>query len=175
MTYSAQVTSPAVPLITVSSTLPVQYEGFVQPPPLDTPIPLHKNPSPLITVETPMNKWTVLPFVLSGLISTEGYATPPGSVTTEIRVRYDQRDLTSPTAAHRLLRRIRDAALESCGASPFSLPEFKAATVASRCWIDAVDNAVRRIDDPLLTAAAHEGRPRTIQTVSELRNPLPPK
>jgi hypothetical protein len=56
------------------------------------------------------------------------------------------------------LRRIGDAALESCGVSSFSLTEFKAATVVSRCWKDAVDNAVRRIDDPLLTAAAREGR-----------------
>jgi UrcA family protein len=105
-----------------------------------------------------MNKWTVLAFVLGGVVSTEGYAGPTGVVTTEIRVRYDQRELTSPAAAHRLLRRIRDAALESCGASPFSLPEFKAATLASQCWRDAVDNAVRHIDDPLLTAAARADR-----------------
>jgi UrcA family protein len=106
-----------------------------------------------------VNKWTVFSLVLGGFVSTESYATPSALITTEIRVRYDQQDLTSPAAAHRLLRRIRDAALKSCGASPFSLPEFKSATVASQCWRDAVDNAVRRIDDPLLTAAAREGRP----------------
>ena len=105
-----------------------------------------------------MNKWTVFALMLSGLVSAECHAAPTGSITTEIRVRYDHRELTSPAAAHRLLRRIRDAALESCGASPFSLPEFKAATVASQCWRDAVDNAVRRIDDPLLTAAARADR-----------------
>jgi UrcA family protein len=106
-----------------------------------------------------MNKWIVFAFVLGGVVSTEGYAGPPmGLVTTEIRVRYDHRELTSPAAAHRLLTRIRGAALESCGASPFSLPEFKAATVASQCWRDAVDNAVRSIDDPLLTAAARADR-----------------
>jgi UrcA family protein len=105
-----------------------------------------------------MNKWTVFAFVLGGVVSTEGYAAPTGLVTTEIRVRYDHRELTSPAAAHRLLTRIRDAALESCGASPFSLPEFKAATVASQCWRDAVENAVRSIDDPLLTAAARADR-----------------
>ncbi len=105
-----------------------------------------------------MNKWTVFAFVLGGVISTESDAAPTGSVTTEIRVRYDHRDLTSPAAAHRLLGRIRDAALETCGASPFSLPEFKAATVASQCWRDAVENAVRSIDDPLLTAAARADR-----------------
>jgi UrcA family protein len=105
-----------------------------------------------------MNKGIAFAFVLGSVIATEGYAAPTGLVTTEIRVRYDHRDLTSPAAARHLLRRIRDAALESCGASPFSLPEFKAATVASRCWRDAVDNAVRRIDDPLLTAAARADR-----------------
>jgi UrcA family protein len=105
-----------------------------------------------------MNKWTVFAFVLGSIVSMEGYAAPTGWVTTEIRVRYDHRELTSPAAARRLLRQIGDAALESCGASVFSLAEFKTATVASRCWRDAVDAAVRRIDDPLLTAAARERR-----------------
>jgi UrcA family protein len=105
-----------------------------------------------------MSKWIVVALVLGGIVSTEGHATATGSETTEIRVRYERRELTSPAAARRLLRRIGDAALESCGASSFSLPEFKTATVVSRCWRDAVDDAVRRVDHPLLTAAAREGR-----------------
>jgi UrcA family protein len=114
-----------------------------------------------------MNKWTLFACVLASIVATEGYAAPTGSETAEIRVRYDQRDLTSPAAAHRLLRRIGEAALESCGASSFSLPEFKAATVASRCYRDAVDGAVRRIDNPLLTAAALEGRPASARRSAE--------
>jgi UrcA family protein len=102
--------------------------------------------------------WIALPFLLAGIASTEGHAAATGLETTEIRVRYERRELTSPAAARRLLRRIGDAALESCGASSFSLAEFKTATVVSRCWRDAVADAVRRIDDPLLTAAAREGR-----------------
>ena len=102
--------------------------------------------------------WIALPFLLAGIASTEGHAAPTGLETTEIRVRYERRELTSPAAARRLLRRIGDAALESCGASSFSLAEFKTATVVSRCWRDAVDDTVRRSDDPLLTAAAREGR-----------------
>jgi UrcA family protein len=104
-----------------------------------------------------MSKWIVVALVLGGIVSTEGLAAAAGLETAETRVRYERRELASPAAARRLLRRIGDAALESCGAS-FSLAEFKTATVESRCWRDAVDDAVRRIDDPLLTAAAREGR-----------------
>src|SRR5882724_7152175 len=77
--------------------------------------------------------WIVLPFLLTGIASTEGHAAPTGLETTEIRVRYERRELTSPAAARSLLRRIGDAALESCGASSFSLSEVKSATVVSRC------------------------------------------
>jgi len=105
-----------------------------------------------------MSKWIVVALVLGGIVSTEGHAAATGLETTEIRVRFERRDLTSPATARSLLRRIGGAALESCGASSFSLVEFKAATMMSRCWRDAVDNAVRRIDDPLLTEAAREGR-----------------
>jgi UrcA family protein len=105
-----------------------------------------------------MSKWIVVAFVLGGIVLTEGHAAATGFETSEIRVRYERRELTSPASARRLLKRIGDAALESCGASSFSLAEFKTATVASQCWRDAVDGAVRRIDDPLLTAAASEDR-----------------
>jgi UrcA family protein len=103
-----------------------------------------------------MNKWAVLACVLSVIVSTEGYAAPTRSETTKIRLRYDRRELTSPAAARHLLRRLGKAALESCGASSFSLEEIKTAALTSRCWRDAVDDAVRRIDEPLLTAAVRE-------------------
>ena len=104
-----------------------------------------------------MSKWIVVAFVLCGIVLTQGRAAATEVETAQVRMRYERWELTSPTAAHHLLRRIGDAALESCGAS-FSLAEFKTATVASQCWRDAVDEAVRRIDNPLLTAAAQEDR-----------------
>jgi UrcA family protein len=104
-----------------------------------------------------MDKWWLVAFVLGGIVLTKTHATAAAMDRSEIRVRYDRRELASPAGAHRLLGRIGDAALESCGASMFSLVEFKAAIMASRCWRDAVDDAVRHVDDPLLTAAAREG------------------
>ena len=85
------------------------------------------------------------------------HAPPAAAQSTEIRVRYDHRELSSPAGARHLLRRIGNAALESCGASSFSLSEVKTAAMASPCWKDAVDDAVRRVHHPMLTAAAHEG------------------
>ncbi len=105
-----------------------------------------------------MNKWIAVTLVLGGIVSTQAHAAATELKTTEIRVQFARRELTSAAGARRLLRRIGGAALESCGASSFSLAEFKTATLMSRCWRDAVDDAVRRVDDPLLTAAAHEGR-----------------
>ncbi len=99
----------------------------------------------------------VLPILLAG-IGPGGHAAPTGLETSEIRLRYQHGALISPAAARGLLKRIGDAALEACGASPFSLAEFKTATEQSRCWRDAVDDAVRRIGSPVLSAAASEGR-----------------
>lgn len=61
-------------------------------------------------------------------------------------------DLATPTAARRLLARIGNAALEACGASTFSLADYKSAIRASPCWHDAVEDASRRIGSPTLRA-----------------------
>jgi UrcA family protein len=102
--------------------------------------------------------WVVLPCLLAGIASTESHAAQAGLGTTEVRVRYKPGELTSPTAMRGLIRRIGDAALEACGASSFSLAEVKTATKLSQCWRDAVDDAVRRVGSPALSAVASEGR-----------------
>jgi UrcA family protein len=105
----------------------------------------------------PHLSWVVLPFLLAGTAS-EGLAAPGRLETSTIRVRYNRTELTSTLGARNLLKRIGNAALESCGASSFSLAEFKAATEQSRCWRTAVDDAVRSIGSPVLNAAAEQGR-----------------
>jgi UrcA family protein len=82
-----------------------------------------------------------------------------GPETVRISVRYQPEELTSPESARILLKRIGDAALESCGASSFSLNELKIATAHSTCWRNAVAEAVRRVDSPALSAVAvNDGR-----------------
>jgi len=99
-------------------------------------------------------RWMAAPILVLGIVSSDGHAGPAGSETTEIHLRYHRQDVASPAAARRLLVRIGDAALEACGASPFSLAELKIATRNSQCWRKAVDGATRRIASPTLTALA---------------------
>jgi UrcA family protein len=59
----------------------------------------------------------------------------------------------TPAAARRTIARIEAAALEACGASPFSLREVKLAVRSSDCWGDSVAATIKRLDDPLLLSA----------------------
>ena len=95
-----------------------------------------------------------LPLLLAGIAAASNQGAPMRPERSEIHVHYDRSTLTSAVGARRLLSRIGNAALESCGASAFSLPELRNATMASQCFKDAVNDAVRRIDSPLLNAAA---------------------
>lgn len=119
-----------------------------------------REPSIFRACKPPGRKWLrtrmSVPCLVSLMASTAGYAAPAGTVTSEIHLRYHRQDLTSPVAERRLLARIEDAALEVCGASPFSLADVKSATRNSRCWRDAVDGATRRIRSPTLSPSASE-------------------
>ncbi len=100
--------------------------------------------------------WVALACVMAVVPPTQVLAASAGADAIHIQLRYKHQELTSPTGARFLLRRIGDAALEACGASTFSLAEFKTATQAGKCWRDAVDETVRRIGNPLLNAVASE-------------------
>ena|SRR5579875_2096896 len=64
-------------------------------------------------------------------------------------------DLNNPSDANRMLGRLGDAALEACGASPFSLPQYRDAVRRSDCYRNGVDQAVASLDAPALSDAYH--------------------
>ena len=70
-----------------------------------------------------------------------------------VKVRFHDLDPGNPRDVDRLVARVGEAALEMCGASPFSLREVKGAVSRSQCWRDGVADAIRQIGDPRLTAA----------------------
>ena len=80
--------------------------------------------------------------------------------TTRVRVSHVDYAVSSTAQARQLLTRLGDAALEACGASSFSLVEHKAAVRRSACWQAGMRDAVRRIDNPLVTAQFERHAPQ---------------
>ena len=76
------------------------------------------------------------------------------SIQVQIKVHWVAHDTDTPDNARRLLKRIESAAYEACGGSTFSLPDYRAAVLASACWGNIVVTAVREIDASMLTAVA---------------------
>ncbi len=59
--------------------------------------------------------------------------------------------LNSPRDSEIMLQRLHDAALEACGASVFSVPDYKWAVERSRCFKSSLDRAVAELDAPPVT------------------------
>jgi UrcA family protein len=72
--------------------------------------------------------------------------------TAHVKVSFADLNLDRAHDASILLDRVQTAALESCGASTFSLPDYRAAVQRSACYRAGVAQAVNRIDAPRLTA-----------------------
>lgn len=68
-----------------------------------------------------------------------------------VRVVYRDLDLTSPRDSAVLLRRLRAAALTACGASDFSVPDYRRAVEHSACYRDSMDRAVAAVGAPSVT------------------------
>ena len=156
MTCSTRVASSAVPDLPVFFLVPVQYERIV----LSCIWRIGARSARMIRHrkrrKVQMRKWIVVAFVLAGLVSAQGPAAATRWETTEMRVRIERLELTSPAAARRLVRRTGDAAQESCGAFSFSQAEFKTATAMSRRGRDASMMPCVASTTPLLTEATLE-------------------
>ena len=75
-------------------------------------------------------------------------------------VRVARPTANSPAAERLAERRIADAALEVCGASPFSVAEAKAAVGRSRCWHDSYARGVAQL---------HGGAPASLASLPSSR------
>jgi UrcA family protein len=77
--------------------------------------------------------------------------TSADSVQVSQRVSYRDLNLSDPGDAAVMLQRLRDAALETCGASPFSVPDYRRAVEASACYRDSLDRAVDQLGVPAVS------------------------
>lgn len=82
------------------------------------------------------------------------HAAPLEGTTTyssSIRVSYADLDITKPRGLEVLYSRIQHAARSVCDFN-YSVKELSRTRVAKNCYLTAIDNAVKQIDRPTLTA-----------------------
>ena len=91
--------------------------------------------------------------LLVGLFGSAMVGADPSLETIAVRVRYINLNPPSQSEALHTLDRLKDAALEACGGSPFSLAESRTAIKASKCWHESLADAVARIGSARLNQA----------------------
>jgi UrcA family protein len=82
-------------------------------------------------------------------VAMPAYADRP----TAVEVRYGDLDLNRSTDAAIMLGRLDKAALQACGAFPFSsLREYRLAIRGSRCYANGMRRAVAELNAPAVTS-----------------------
>lgn len=82
-------------------------------------------------------------------VAMPAYADRP----TSVGVRFADLDLSQPAGAAIMLDRLDQAAMQACGAFPYSsLREYRVAIRGSRCYVRSLSRAVADLDAPQVTA-----------------------
>ena len=79
-----------------------------------------------------------------------------GTRVTSVTVAYGDLNLSSPAGTKALYARLESAAGQVCGGEPNLLQELQKQTSFRSCYDQALDNAVRKIDDDRLQALHHK-------------------
>jgi UrcA family protein len=97
-------------------------------------------------------------FALAGAVSAHAAAVSEADAAREIEnqpvqvaIKFGDLDLASQQGSAAMLQRISHAALEACGASGFSVPDYKWATKNSGCYHSSMDRAVAQLAAPAVT------------------------
>jgi UrcA family protein len=73
----------------------------------------------------------------------------------QVRVIYADLDVSTPEGASALVGRLHNAALVACGASEFSIPEYRRSVERSDCFRDSMGRAVAEVGAPAVTRLYH--------------------
>ena len=103
-----------------------------------------------------------------GLLPTLTLANPLDDVRS-VRVRFGDLDVSAPAGAERLYRRLSIASRDVCG-DESEIVDLQQLADIRACRSEALEDAVARVDRPMLTAAFEHHHPGTV-LVSENRAP----
>lgn len=105
--------------------------------------------------------------ILAGLaFTTSAGAYEPAISTPHASVRYSDLDLGKPAGAETMFNRLKQAATRVCGGKPDSRLIFEQ-RIFRRCVDNALDDAVAKLDAPLVTALHADQAPRFARRESD--------
>ena len=104
-------------------------------------------------------------FALAGAVSARAAGQSEADAAREIEnqpvqvaIRFGDLDLASQDGSEAMLQRISHAALNACGASGFSLQDYRWATKRSVCYRSSMDRAVAELAAPAVTQLYQQHR-----------------
>jgi UrcA family protein len=104
-------------------------------------------------------------FALAGAVSAQAAPSSEAEAAREIEnqpvqvaVRFHDLDLASQQGSATMLQRISHAAVEACGGSSFSVPDYRWALKNSACYRGSMDRAVAALAAPGVTRLYEERR-----------------
>lgn len=96
--------------------------------------------------------------VRAAVVSEADAAREIESQPVQVAIKFGDLDLASQQGSAAMLQRISQAAQEACGASSFSVPDYKWATKHSACYRGSMDRAVAALAAPSVTRLYEERR-----------------
>jgi UrcA family protein len=109
--------------------------------------PLKPNPR-----RTTMSRIITSACLLAGLLLFAPAALAQKTVTTSVTVDYSDLDISRPAGAETLMTRLESASKKICGRRPMQV-RFEQLEQYLQCRSSVVEDAVRRIDQPVVTMA----------------------
>ena len=104
-------------------------------------------------------------FALSGAVSAHAAVYSEAQAAREVEnlpvqvaIKFGDLDLASAPGSAAMLQRISHAALEACGASNFSVPDYRWAMKRSACYHASMDRAVASLAAPAVTRLYEQRR-----------------
>jgi len=76
----------------------------------------------------------------------------------QVHIKFGDLNLATEQGSAAMLQRLSGAALQACGASSFSVPDYRWATKNSACYHGSMDRAVAAVAAPTLTRLYEQRR-----------------
>jgi hypothetical protein len=102
----------------------------------------------------------------AAVVSEADAAREVQNLPTKVAIKFGDLDLASEQGASAMLQRLSHAAQQACGASSFSVPDYRWATKNSACYHGSMDRAVAAVAAPAVSRLYEQRRQYALNAVA---------